>query len=63
MIKTKIVIEEKTEKRIYQFECDAESPLGEIHDILCIMKASIVEKIKEAQKIEEDSQKKLSPEE
>lgn len=50
MIKTKVIIEHKIGDRIYEFLCDSNSPLGEIHDSLVAIKAIIVEKIVEEQK-------------
>ena len=58
MIKNQTVLELKGgSERIYKFVCENDSPLGEIHDILCQMRGFIVQRINEANKIaEEESQ-------
>jgi len=53
MIKTLTVLEIKKGEKVYQFQCDSDSPLGEIHDVLCMMKFDIVSRIKEAQEKED----------
>lgn len=53
MIKQKIVLEEQIGERLYTLECYADSPLGEIHDAICKMKAFVVQRIVDAQKSEE----------
>lgn len=53
MIKTLTIIEIKVGERVYHFQCSPDSPLGEIHDVLCMMKQQIVGQINEAQKNEE----------
>jgi hypothetical protein len=45
--------EHKVGERIYQFTCDVDSPLGEVHDALSKFKAHIVTMIKQAQEAEE----------
>lgn len=50
MIKNSIVFEIKKGERIYQLLMSYDSPLGEIHDVLCEMKSAIVQKINEADK-------------
>ena len=55
MIKNQTVLELKGgSERIYKFVCDSDSPLGEIHDILCQMKAFIIQKINESNKSKEE---------
>lgn len=51
-IKSKTTFEKKTGDRIYVFECDPDSPLGEIYDALTLMRAFILEKIQENEKAE-----------
>lgn len=50
MIKNKIILEVKVVERNYQLEVFPDSPLGEIHDALCMMKAFILTKMQEADK-------------
>jgi hypothetical protein len=45
MIKNKIAFEVKKEERIYSFNCDPDSPLGEIFDVLCSMQSEVVNRI------------------
>lgn len=52
MIKTKTVIEHKIGERTYEFYCTADSPLGEIHDALCVFKSFIIDQIKQAEEKE-----------
>lgn len=63
-IKSKTTLEKKTGDRIYTFECDPDSPLGEIYDALNMMRNFILEKIKENEKAESkcdvDSEKEQS---
>lgn len=47
MIKNKTIIEVKMNERIYQLECYPESPLGEVHDALCLMKSYVIERMKQ----------------
>lgn len=42
MIKTKSVIEIKIGDRSYSMECNADSPLGEVHDALIQMKSVVI---------------------
>jgi hypothetical protein len=46
MIKQITTLEHKIGDRIYQFYCDPNSPLGELHDALAAMQIFIVSKIK-----------------
>lgn len=54
MIKSVTVIEFKIGERIYQFHCSPESPLGEIHDALCMMKHEIVQRISKQDELEKE---------
>ena len=58
MLKQKTIFEHKIGDRTYVFECDPTSPLGEIHDSLCIMKNFVIEKIMEIK----NNEKKLAEE-
>lgn len=60
MIKNMIHLEIKSSERVYQFVCTNESPLGEIHDVLCQMKAEIVRRINEAQNSEKSKDIEVS---
>ena len=44
-LRNKTVLEVRVEGRIYSIECNAESPLGEVHDALTQMKAYVVDRI------------------
>ncbi len=46
MIKSKTLLEHKIGERIYEFHCDPNSPLGELHDALTVMRNFVIEKIK-----------------
>jgi len=59
MIKSMIHLEIKASERPYQFICCLDSPLGEIHDVLCQMKAEIIKRINEAQNSENTSEKEV----
>ncbi len=50
MIKNYVVFEIKKGERSYQLLMTCDSPLGEIHDVLCEMRSAIVQKISEADK-------------
>ena len=51
---TRIRLKGKNDKE-YFFICDADAPIGEAHDILCQMKAIVVNRMMEVQKAEEKS--------
>jgi len=48
MIKNKTTLEHKIGERLYQLVLDSDSPLGEVFDVLCHMKAFVVKKINES---------------
>ena len=50
MIKNKTILEHKIEERIYRFECDSSSPLGEVYDAINVFKANILQLIAEVEK-------------
>jgi len=49
--KTHLFLEVNNRK--YTLICDPESPLGELHDVICQFKASVVKRIQEVQESEE----------
>lgn len=54
MFKQRFILEVKgSEERIYRFECESTSPMGEIHDALYAMKGAIINRMNESQKAEE----------
>lgn len=53
MLKNKTVLEVKSGDNSYELHCGPQSPLGELHDALCRMKAFVVSKILEAQEAEQ----------
>lgn len=50
MISNVSKIEIKIGERIYQFLCNIDSPIGEVHDALSAMKGIVVQKIQELEK-------------
>lgn len=59
MIKNRVLFEEKVNERIYQFYCDADSPLGELHDVLMKWKGYTVERMQSAQAEEQEIKNKM----
>lgn len=55
MIKQKTVLEVKRNERVYELECSANSPLGELFDVLMEMKGYCVERMVAAQKEEQEN--------
>ena len=65
MFKQITVGEVKIGERTYQILCDSQSPLGELHDALMMLKGHCVEKMIAAQKAEQEhaqAQKQLNDE-
>jgi hypothetical protein len=52
ILKQRTVLEIVGDRKSYRFECDPDSPLGEIHDSLSQMKHYIVQRIIAAQQTE-----------
>lgn len=50
-------LEIKINERVYQFICDMDSPLGEVHDALSGMKAFVIQKMQEIEKKPEIEEK------
>ncbi len=50
-----IHLEVNKDDRKYVLICDPQSPLGEIHDVLCMMKGEIINRINENQKAEDEA--------
>ena len=64
MIKNKSVFEIKVGERIYQFQCDPDSPLAEVNDVLNIMKnhvSKIIQDAMEAQKSKQPEEEPVVP--
>ena len=59
MIKNKVALEVKKEDKVYSFLCEINSPLGEIHDVLCMMKSEIVSRIKAVEDAEKPPEPKV----
>jgi hypothetical protein len=53
MINSRTILEHKIGERAYQFFCDPNSPLGELHDALVVMRNFIIQKMQEIDKKEE----------
>jgi hypothetical protein len=58
MINSRTILEHKIGERAYQFFCDPNSPLGELHDALVVMRNFIIQKMQEIDKKEEKSPSK-----
>ena len=57
MIKNLTALEVKIGERIYKLLCEADSPLGEVHDVLMQMKAHVIKVMSDIQeKKPEDTQ-------
>jgi len=54
MIKNFTSLEHKIGERIYQFYCDPQSPLGELHDALVAMRNFVISKMQEIDQKKED---------
>lgn len=59
MIKQKTVLEVEVSGRIFQLICDSDSPLGNLHDALMMMKGYTVERMSEAHKQEHEAAEKI----
>ncbi len=47
-LNTKTFLQVTKGERIYSFECNSDSPLGEIHDVLLEMKGYVVQRASDA---------------
>jgi hypothetical protein len=54
MIKNITTLEHKIGERVYQFICDPQSPLGELHDALHAMRNFVISKMQEVDKKNEE---------
>jgi len=63
MIKQQVILEVKRDERIYQLHLPANSPLGEVHDILFQMRSYIVEQINESLKIDQPKENQKTSQE
>lgn len=52
MLKQQTILEVKRGERVYQLALSAESPLGELYDVLYEMRSFVVEKINAAQAVD-----------
>lgn len=59
MLKNKAVLEVKIEDKLYEFHCDADSPLGRIHDAMMMMKGWVVDRMAAAHKEEYEAAEKM----
>jgi hypothetical protein len=62
MIKQVTILEEKIGDRVYQLSCGSDSPLGELHDALMLMKGYCVERMVAAQKEEQENADRMKEE-
>ena len=60
MFQQKTILEVKAADRIHRFECDPNSPLGEVFDALAAMKSFIVNEINERDKAEKQKQEEAN---
>lgn len=54
MIKNYTKIEFKLNERVFEFLCEFETPLAEVHKALCLMEDAIAKKISELQEKEDE---------
>jgi hypothetical protein len=54
MINSRTILEHKIGERVYQFFCDPNSPLGELHDALIIMRNFVIQKMQEIDQKKEE---------
>jgi hypothetical protein len=57
MLKNISTLEEKVGERVYRFLCETDSPLGEVHDVICKMKSFIVQRINQAHEVDTPKEK------
>lgn len=57
MLRNQSILEVKAGERLYQLELAPDSPLGEVHDVLCQMKFYILERMNAQQKIDQSELK------
>lgn len=55
MIKNKVSLEVDRNDRKYMLIMDCDSPLGEIFDVICMMKNEIIQRIKMEEEKKEDA--------
>lgn len=60
MLKQKVVLEVNVKDKHYQLECFPDSPLGEVYDVLCQMKAYVIQRMSDEQKASEQPNKEVS---
>ncbi len=63
MLKQKTLLEVKIDDKLYQFYCDPDSQLGQLHDALAQMKQYVVQRIVDAQKSEPVKEESVNLEE
>lgn len=61
MIKNKTALQVKKGERIYEFNCDPDSPIGELYDALFEMQAYVVGRIQASQPKPEEPQEEACP--
>ena len=62
MIQNVTRLEHKIGDRVYHFLCDMQSPVGEVHDALCMFKSFAMAKMNEAHEAEKQHQEENKPE-
>lgn len=62
MINSKTILEHKIGERTYQFFCDPNSPLGELHDALVLMRNFIIQKMQEIDQKQSEKAPQCDPE-
>ena len=61
-LNNKTVLEVRKDERIYILECDANSSLGELHDVLVEMRGYVIQRAQDAQEQEKRSEKPIEVE-
>lgn len=61
-LNNKTVIEVTKNERVYSLELSADSPLGELHDVLVEMRGYVIQRAQDAQEQEKRSEKPIEVE-
>ncbi len=61
-LNNKTVLEVTKNERVYILECNADSPLGELHDVLVEMRGYVIQRAQDAQEQEKTATKPVEVE-
>ena len=63
MLKQRVILEVKgASEKMYRFECETDSPLGEIYDVLHQMSEKVVQNIQSKQEVRKPKKEEVSEE-